>query len=105
MSTGGRDCVATLAERKTGLVLVGKLSDRTAGVMSRRLTRLIRGAGHVETVTADNGTSSHYYQRLGRLTGAAFYFARPYHSRERGSNENADGCCASTCRRARAWRG
>lgn len=23
--------------------------------------------------------------------GAAFYFARPYHSCERGSNENADG--------------
>ena len=37
MSTGGRDCVATLAERKAGLVLVGKLSDQTAGVLGRRL--------------------------------------------------------------------
>ncbi len=88
---GSKDCVATLVERKTGLVLIGKLADRTAGGLSRRLTRLIRGAGRVETVTADNGTEFHDYERIERLTGAAFYFARPYHSWERGSNENANG--------------
>ena len=86
-----KDCVVTLVERKTGLVLIGKLPDRTAESLSRRLTRLIRGAGRVETVTADNGTEFHGYGRVERLTGAAFYFARPYHSWERGSNENADG--------------
>jgi len=89
--SGSKDCVATLVERKTGLVLVGKLSDRTVGVLSRRLTQLIRGAGHVETVTADNGTEFHDYRRVERLTGATFYFARPYHSWERGSDENANG--------------
>jgi IS30 family transposase len=88
---GSKDCVVTLVERKTGLVLVGKLADRTAGALSRRLTRLIRGAGRVETVTADNGTEFHGYERIERLTGTAFYFARPYHSWERGSNENANG--------------
>jgi IS30 family transposase len=91
MGAGAKDCVATLVERKTGLVLIGKLADRTAGSLSRRLTCLIRGAGHVETVTADNGTEFHDYQRIEGLTGAAFYFARPYHSWERGSNENANG--------------
>jgi hypothetical protein len=30
---GSRDCVLTLVERKTGLVLVGKLPDRTKGVV------------------------------------------------------------------------
>src|SRR5215203_2769912 len=89
--SGSKDCVVTLVERKTGLVLIGKLPDRTAESLSRRLTRLIRGAGRVETVTADNGTEFHGYGRVERLTGAAFYFARPYHSWERGSNENADG--------------
>ena len=91
MGTGSKDCVATLVERKTGLVLIGKLSDRTARALSRRLTRLIRGTGRVETVTADNGTEFHDYMRVEGLTGAAFYFARPYHSWERGSNENANG--------------
>src|SRR5687767_4196509 len=64
-----KDCVATLVERKTGLVLIGKLEDRTARGLSRRLTRLIRGAGRVETVTADNGTEFHDYRRIERLTG------------------------------------
>ncbi len=47
--------------------------------------------GRFETVTADNGTEFHAYARVERLTGARFYFARPYHSWERGSNENANG--------------
>ena len=91
LGAGTKDCVVTLVERKTGLVLVGKLSDRTADSLSRRLTRLIRGAGRVETVTADNGTEFHGYERIERGTGVTFYFARPYHSWERGSNENANG--------------
>jgi IS30 family transposase len=89
---GTRDCVLTLVERKTGLVLVGKLSHRTAGSLSRRAIRLMRGSGaRFETVTADNGTEFHDYGRVERLTGVVFYFARPYHSWERGGNENANG--------------
>lgn len=89
---GAKDCVVTLVERKTGLVLIGKLKDRTADSLSRRVIRLIRRhGGAFQTVTADNGTEFHDYKRVERLTGAAFYFARPYHSWERGSNENANG--------------
>jgi IS30 family transposase len=89
---GTKDCVLTLVERKTGLVLIGKLADRTAEGLSWRAVSLIRRhPGQFETVTADNGTEFHDYRRVERLTGAAFYFARPYHSWERGSNENANG--------------
>ena len=92
MGAGSRDCVVTLVERKTGLVLVGKLADRAAGSLSRRAISLMRRRGaRFETVTADNGTEFHGYQRVERLTEAAFYFARPYHSWERGSSENANG--------------
>jgi IS30 family transposase len=92
MGAGTKDCVVTLVERKTGLVLIGKLADRTAGALSRRAVSLMRR--HVErfeTVTADNGTEFHGYQSIERRTGVTFYFARPYHSWERGSNENANG--------------
>ena len=92
MGAGSKDCVLTLVERKSGLVLVGKLADRTARSLSRRAVSLMRGRGaRFETVTADNGTEFHDYRRVERLTGATFYFARPYHSWERGSNENANG--------------
>jgi IS30 family transposase len=92
VGTGTKDCVLTLVERKTGLVLIGKLPNRTARELSRRAVRLIRRhAGKFETVTADNGTEFHDYPRVERLTGTVFYFAKPYHSWERGSNENANG--------------
>ena len=89
---GSKDCVLTLVERKTGLVLIGKLAGRTAGSLSRRAIRLIRRhGGAFATVTADNGTEFHDYKRIEGLTGATFYFARPYHSWERGGSENANG--------------
>ena len=92
MGAGSKDCVATLVERKTGVVLIGKLADRTAGSLSRRVVSLIsRGGARFETVTADNGTEFHDYGRIERRAGVTFYFARPYHSWERGSNENANG--------------
>jgi len=92
MGTSSRHCVLTLVERKTGLVLIGKLPDRTKESFNRRAVHLIRRhAGAFLTVTADNGTELHGYRSIERLTGARFYFARPYHSWERGSNENANG--------------
>jgi IS30 family transposase len=87
-----KDCVVTLVERKTGLVLIGKLRDRTAGSLSRRVVSLMsRRGARFETVTADNGTEFHDYRRIEQRRGVVFYFARPYHSWERGSNENANG--------------
>jgi transposase, IS30 family len=92
MGAGTKDCVLTLVERKTGLLLVGKLADRTADGLSRRAAGLIkRHRARFETVTADNGTEFHGYEGIERRTGVLFYFARPYHSWERGSNENANG--------------
>lgn len=90
--TGSKDCIVSLVERRSGLLLIGKLGDRTVESLNRRVIHLIRHHGApFETVTADNGTEFHGYERIERRTGVAFYFARPYHSWERGSNENANG--------------
>jgi IS30 family transposase len=92
MGTGSKDCIVSLVERKSGLLLIGKLEDRTTASLNHRVIRLMRRhGGPFETVTADNGTELHGYARIERRTGAVFYFARPYHSWERGSNENANG--------------
>ncbi len=91
MGAGSRDCVVTLVERKSGLLLIGKLADRTTASLNRRVIRLIRrDEAAFQTVTADNGTEFHNYRRIEARTKALFYFARPYHSWERGSNENAN---------------
>ena len=44
-----------------------------------------------KTITSDNGTEFHDYAAVEATTGVKFYFATPYHSWERGSNENFNG--------------
>lgn len=92
MGTGSRDCIVSLVERKTGLLLIGKLEDRTTASLNRRVIGIIkRHGGAFQTITSDNGTEFHDYRRIEARTKTVFYFARPYHSWERGSNENANG--------------
>jgi transposase, IS30 family len=92
MGTGSKDCIVSLVERKTGLLFIGKLDDRTTTSLNRRVIRIMqRHEGAFQTITADNGTEFHHYPYIEARTQALFYFARPYHSWERGSNENANG--------------
>ena len=89
---GSKDCVASLVERKTGFTMIGKLADRSKLGMSKRLNSLIlREPEGFKTITADNGTEFHDYTSVEATTGVKFYFATPYHSWERGTNENLNG--------------
>ena len=45
----------------------------------------------VHTVTADNGKEFAGHARVAEALGAGFFFARPYHSWERGLNEHVNG--------------
>ena len=42
-------------------------------------------------LSLDNGTEFHAYESVERLHRVKFYFATPYHSWERGTNENTNG--------------
>jgi IS30 family transposase len=44
-----------------------------------------------KTITFDNGTEFHGYKKLEEAFPVICYFARPYHSWERGTNENTNG--------------
>jgi IS30 family transposase len=92
----GRDSVVTLVERATGLVLIGKLPNLTADALNVRLLKMVRRfeqrhGPSFTTVTADNGTEFHSYHAVERATKLEMYFATPYHSWERGTNENTNG--------------
>jgi IS30 family transposase len=87
-----RACILTLVERKTGYVMIGKLTNRTIEQTNRRLRMLVeRHPNKFRTITADNGCEFHGYEEVERTHGLEFYFAPPHHSWERGSNENANG--------------
>src|SRR6266498_569702 len=86
------DCILTLVERLTGCLLIAKLPARNAAAVNRRLLQIIAEQPHLfRTITVDNGTEFHAYEQIERLTGVLFYFATPYHSWERGTNENTNG--------------
>ena len=92
VSPTDRHCAVTLVERATGCVLIGKLRSRTVAATNRRILGLIRSHRHLfKTITVDNGTEFHGYREIERATNVTFYFATPYRSWERGSNENANG--------------
>ena len=43
------------------------------------------------TLTSDNGKEFAGHEDIAKALGADFYFAKPYHSWERGTNENTNG--------------
>ena len=60
--------------------------------VNRALSRLFTSNTLViRSITLDNGTEFHGYAELQERFGIEFYFARPYHSWERGTNENTNG--------------
>ncbi len=46
---------------------------------------------HLHTVTADNGKEFALHRAISQALNIDFYFANPYHSWERGANENLNG--------------
>lgn len=83
----------TLVERKTGLVLITKIQNTTAqetkNVVVDRMKNIPRRFR--KTLTTDNGSENFEYQYISKELNITCYFAHPYHSWERGTNENTNG--------------
>lgn len=89
---GDSDCIVTLLERKTGYVMIGKIPNKSTAALNKKTISLInRDPTNFKTITADNGTEFHQYKKIENRHNVKFYFANPYHSWERGSNENVNG--------------
>lgn len=84
----GSGYLATLVERKSGYLEANKLERATAEAMLGVVTQHLQGA---HTLTLDNGSEMAYHEEMERRTGTVVYFAYPYHSWERGTNENTNG--------------
>lgn len=85
--------INTLVERTTGFVCITKLKDRTSKATSEVAVRRLNILPPVarKTLTLDNGTENSDWQTIESATGLQCYYANPYHSWERGTNENTNG--------------
>lgn len=89
-----RQHILTVVERKVGLLFMARLKRPTSQEAADMLISLLSPLakeGYVKTITADNGVQFAQHERVSSELGAAMYFARPYHSWERGTNENTNG--------------
>jgi len=83
----------TLVERKTGLIFITRLEDKTSqatvSAIDDRVKYLPRELK--QTATFDNGPENQRWLELEVRTGFKCFFAHPYCSGERGTNENTNG--------------
>lgn len=85
--------VNTLVERKVGLVFISRLKNKTSGATTNVMTDRFQmvPAKLKRTVTLDNGFENGDWKGIEANTGLKCYYAHPYHSWERGTNENTNG--------------
>jgi transposase, IS30 family len=92
MGSDLRHCVLTLVERVSGFTIIKKLIARSKEEAAAALKSILRRLNaRVTTITLDNGTEFHDYAKVEAVHPVKFYFANPYHSWERGTNENTNG--------------
>jgi len=85
--------VVTLVERKSGYLFTAKSCDRKARRVARKIeSRLVKLPAQLRrTATFDNGKEFAEHGYLTNRLGLAVYFAKPYCSWQRGTNENTNG--------------
>lgn len=84
--------IVSMVERTSKLTKLIKIPRKTAQAVEQAL---VQGLGpfkdFVYTLTADNGKEFANHQGVSSALEAGFYFAKPYHSWERGLNEHTNG--------------
>lgn len=89
---GHKGAIVSMVERHSKLTLLSKVNRKTALEVEKALTsKLSNIADCVLTLTADNGKEFALHQVIASKLEATVYFARPYHSWERGLNEHTNG--------------
>ncbi len=92
VSRKSKDVLVTIVDRKTRFTLIGKSKDKTTNQVMKISRRCFVGSkAVVHTVTADNGLEFAGFKQLENQLDLDFYFAHPYSSWERGTNENTNG--------------
>lgn len=89
---GRNGYLITAVERKSKLTLIAKSRTKQADVTAHKLIRLLEPfKEHLHTLTSDNGKEFARHEKIAEILKTDFYFAHPYHSWERGLNENTNG--------------
>ena len=81
-----------MVDRASKLTKLAKISGKTSEAVREAVVEKLEPIqDFVLTMTADNGKEFACHQEVSHCLGTSFYFAKPYHSWERGLNEHTNG--------------
>jgi IS30 family transposase len=87
-----KQAIVTVVERKSGYAVIAKVSNKTSDLVGAAIIRVLKPfEARVKTLTYDNGKEFCGHAEIDQALGSTGYFARPFASWERGSNENFNG--------------
>ncbi len=88
----GKGVLITMVERISGLLLTRDVDSKDAEKVSDAIISMMAPfAPCVKSITFDNGKEFAKHKKIAKALNAKVYFAHPYSSWERGSNENTNG--------------
>lgn len=86
---GHQGVLVTLVDRTTREVKIKALPNRKAPLVAQTCIELLKDE-QVQSITFDNGKEFALHEQIGQGLNTDIYFAKPYHSWERGTNENTN---------------
>ena len=87
-----KGAILTINDRASGVLKMCKVESKEAHVVSQAICSLLEEwKPYLCTITSDNGREFAGHISVTDDLGIPFFFATPYHSWERGSNENLNG--------------
>ena len=87
-----KQAIVTINDRAAGVLWMKRIKQRTAELVYKATVELLEPyAPMLKTITSDNGKEFAMFEKIAQELNVDFYFANPYHSWERGANENLNG--------------
>ncbi len=87
-----KGAIVTMVERKSSFGVIVNVAHKTSELVSNAIIEGFQPfAGRVKTLTYDNGKEFAAHIQIDQALKSTGYFARPFASWERGSNENFNG--------------
>ena len=87
-----RGAIVSLVDRKTKLTFLDLISSTKSNLTADSIVKKLRPLKQqVHSITFDNGKEFTEHESIAKELNLKFFFARPYHSWERGTNENTNG--------------
>jgi|TARA_B110000914_G_scaffold208470_1_gene205967 IS30 family transposase len=87
-----KQAILTINDRASGMLKMKKVKSKNADEVTQAINDVLEEwIPYIQTITADNGKEFAGHQNVAEFLKIDYYFAHPYHSWERGSNENLNG--------------